>query len=47
MTFFSLVCQILYRLILANFLGQDNEDTYKNRAKRLLLHYQGRMFGIS
>jgi hypothetical protein len=47
MTFFPLFCQKLYHPILANFLGQDNENAYENRAKQSHLQYQDGMFGIS
>jgi len=47
MSLISLFCQKLDRSILANFLGQDNENAYENRAKQVLLHYQDGMFGIS
>ena len=47
MTLISLICQKLYHPILANFLGQDNESAYENRAKQSHLQYQGGMFGIS
>lgn len=47
MTFLPLISQKLHHSILADFLGRDNSNAYGNRAKLLLLHKKGRMFGIS
>jgi hypothetical protein len=47
MMLFSRVYHKLPHSILANFLGQDNENAYENRAKQSHLQYEGGMFDIS
>jgi hypothetical protein len=47
MIFVSLVYQKLRYVILADFLGQHNENIYERRANQALRQHQGGMFGIS